>query len=143
MLEKVEWGGILFILRIFIYSLVLNVGRERNEKLSPFSVFLFLCLCFLNLLVELFLRCVTLIKSLNLSFLIWKISTMMILQPFRLCTCMQRTGGPEMNKEVEDMLCSKSSCFLLVIITNDSYMQHRVPASVENIKIRNSLRNLV
>ena len=40
------------------------------------------------------LSCVTLIKSLNLSFLIWKMGTM-ILQPFRLHTCLQRAGGPE------------------------------------------------
>ena len=41
------------------------------------------------------LRCVTLIKSLNLSFLIWKMGTMLILEPFRLHTCLQRADGPE------------------------------------------------
>ena len=39
--------------------------------------------------------CVSLIKSLNLSFLIWKMGTMMIIPPSRLHVCLQRGGGPE------------------------------------------------
>ena len=41
------------------------------------------------------LSCMTLIKSLNFSFLIRKMGTTMILQPFRLHMCLQRAGGPE------------------------------------------------
>ena len=38
---------------------------------------------------------VTLIKSLNLSCLIWKMGTVMIILPFRLRACLQRTSGTE------------------------------------------------
>ena len=41
------------------------------------------------------LSCVTLIKSLNLSFLIWKMGIIMILQPFRLHMCLKRAGVPQ------------------------------------------------
>ena len=41
------------------------------------------------------LSCVTLIKSLNLSFLIWKMGTMMIIPPSRLHVCLQRASVPE------------------------------------------------
>ena len=41
------------------------------------------------------LSCVTLIKSLNLSFLIWIMGTVMIIPPFRLHVCLQRTSGPK------------------------------------------------
>ena len=37
----------------------------------------------------------TLIKSLKLRFLIWKIGTKVILKPLRLHTCLQRAGSPE------------------------------------------------
>ena len=40
-------------------------------------------------------RCVVLIKSLKLSFLIWKMGTMMIIPPSRLHVCLLRTSGPE------------------------------------------------
>ena len=39
--------------------------------------------------------CVTLIKSLNLSFLIWKMGPMMIIPPSRLHVCLQRASRPE------------------------------------------------
>ena len=41
------------------------------------------------------LSCVTLIKSLNLSFLIWKMGTMMIIPPSRLRVCLRRASGAE------------------------------------------------
>ena len=41
------------------------------------------------------LSCVTLLKSLNLIFLIWKLGTMMIVPPSRLHVCLLRTSGPE------------------------------------------------
>ena len=41
------------------------------------------------------LSCVSLIKSLNLSFLIWKMGTMMIIPTSRLHVCLQRASGPE------------------------------------------------
>ena len=41
------------------------------------------------------LSSVSLIKSLNLSFLIWKMGTMMIIPPSRLYVCLQRGSGPE------------------------------------------------
>ena len=41
------------------------------------------------------LSCVSLIKSLNLSFLIWKMGTMMIIPPSRLRVCLRRASGPE------------------------------------------------
>ena len=40
-------------------------------------------------------RWVVLIKSLKLSFLIWKMGTMMIIPPSRLHVCLLRTSGPE------------------------------------------------
>ena len=53
------------------------------------TVTLSLCLAFHML------SCVTLIKSLNLSFLIWKMGNMMIVPPSRLHVCLLRTSGPE------------------------------------------------
>ena len=41
------------------------------------------------------LSCVSLIKSLNLSFLIWKMGTKMMITPSRLHVCLQRASGPE------------------------------------------------
>ena len=41
------------------------------------------------------LSCVCLIKSLNLSFLIWKMGTMIIIPPSGLHVCLQRASGPE------------------------------------------------
>ena len=38
---------------------------------------------------------VCLIKSLNLSFLIWNMGTMMMIPPSRLHVCLQRASGPE------------------------------------------------
>ena len=53
------------------------------------TVTLGLCLAFHML------SCVSLIKSLNLSCLIWKMGTMMIIPPSRLHVCLQRASGPE------------------------------------------------
>ena len=53
------------------------------------TVTLGLCLAFHML------SSVTLIKSLNLSFLIWKMGTKMIIPPYRLHVCLLRTSGPE------------------------------------------------
>ena len=41
------------------------------------------------------LSCVSLIKPLNLSFLIWKIGTMMMITASRLHVCLQRANDPE------------------------------------------------
>ena len=41
------------------------------------------------------LSCVCLIKSLNLSFLIWKMGTMMVIPRSRLHVCLQRASSPE------------------------------------------------
>ena len=41
------------------------------------------------------LSCVSLIKSLNPSFLIWKMDTMMMILPSRLHVCLQRANDPE------------------------------------------------
>ena len=41
------------------------------------------------------ISCVSLIKSLNLSFLIWKMGTMMIIPPSRMHVCLQRASDPE------------------------------------------------
>ena len=53
------------------------------------TVTLGLCLAFHML------SSVTLIKSLNLSFLIWKMGTMVIIPPSRLHVCLQSANGPE------------------------------------------------
>ena len=41
------------------------------------------------------LSCVTLIKSLNLSFLIWTMGPMMVIPPSRLHVCLQRANDPD------------------------------------------------
>ena len=52
--------------------------------------------CYLGLCLPFHvLGCVSLIKSLNLSFLIWKMGIMMIVPPFRLHVCLLRTSGPK------------------------------------------------
>ena len=52
--------------------------------------------CYLGLCLPFHvLGCVSLIKSLNLSFLIWKMGIIMILQPFRLHMCLKRAGVPQ------------------------------------------------
>ena len=48
------------------------------------------------------MSCVNLIKSLNLSFLIWKMRTMMIVPPSRLRVCLLRTNGPERTSWVSE-----------------------------------------
>ena len=53
------------------------------------TVTLSLCLAFHMI------SCVSLIKSLNLSCLIWKMGIMMIVPPSRLHVCLQRASGPE------------------------------------------------
>ena len=60
-------------------------GAKRHNMRT---VTLGLCLAFHVL------SCVTLIKSLNLSFLIWKMGTM-IIPPSRLHVCLQRASGPK------------------------------------------------
>ena len=53
------------------------------------TVTLGLCLAFHML------SCMSLVKSLNLSFIIWKLGIMMIIPPSRLRVCLQRASGPE------------------------------------------------
>ena len=48
------------------------------------------------------LSCVSLIKSLNLSFLIWKMGPMMIIPPSRLHVCLLRKNAPEIAFWVPD-----------------------------------------
>ena len=60
-------------------------GKTHNLR----TVTLGLCLAFHML------SCMSLVKSLNLSFIIWKLGIMMIIPPSRLHVCLQRVSDPE------------------------------------------------
>ena len=87
-----------FNLNVNIVCFCLNIA-SRSPPTTPSgcgtkthnlrAVTLGLCLAFYML------SCASLIKSLNLSFLIWKMGPMMVIPPSRLHVCLQRANDPD------------------------------------------------
>ena len=87
--------------------------EAKTHNLRTFT--LGLCLAFHVL------SCVSLIKSLNLSFLIWKMGTMKIIPPSRMHVCLQRASGPERTFWVP----AATAAATLLQLWSDSVWLHR------------------
>ena len=82
-------NSVCFCLSIASRSPPITPSGRGTKTHNLRTVTLGLCLAFHML------SCVSLIKSLNRSFIIWKMGTMMIIPPSRLHVCLQRANGPE------------------------------------------------